>query len=157
MTLPPPMTEPAEPMLLRDVAATRALGMALARHVRPGDHIVLSGGLGAGKTTLVRGLIEGLGHAGEVPSPSFTLVQPYEHLVPPVWHADLYRLQSPDDVDELGFETIADGVLVVEWPEEGPAWLREGALWLTLTLAEDGARRLTAQVPPSWEARWPLR
>lgn len=97
---------------------SRALGRALARLVRAGDIITLSGPLGAGKTSIARGLIEGLGHSGEVPSPSFALVQPYEMLSPAVWHVDLYRIEHSDEMIELGLEAIGDeGVLLVEWPE----------------------------------------
>ena len=76
-------------MTLADEAATIAAGEALAKLLLPGDVIALTGDLGAGKTTLVRGLLQALGHDGEVPSPSFALVQPYEDVDPPVWHADL--------------------------------------------------------------------
>jgi tRNA threonylcarbamoyladenosine biosynthesis protein TsaE len=77
----------------------------------------LEGPLGAGKTTLVRGLLEALGHAGEVPSPSFAIVQPYEDLPLPLWHVDLYRISHPSELAELGLDSVLDdGVLVVEWP-----------------------------------------
>lgn len=144
-------------MILDGEDATRAFGAALAAVVRPGDVITLSGPLGAGKTSLARGLIAALGHDGEVPSPSFAIVQPYEALDPPVWHADLYRIEQPEELDEIGLDCAEEGLLLVEWPERaGPAaW--PGALRLVLELASNGARRLTADVPPSWEKRWPLR
>ena len=144
-------------MILADKAETRALGEALARVVRPGDVIGLSGDLGAGKTMLVRGLLAALGHRGDVPSPSFAIVQPYEGLDPPVWHADLYRIEHPSEIRELGFDSAGDCVLIVEWPERaGPAYWPQ-ALSLRLDFAADGARSLTAQVPPAWEGRWPPR
>jgi len=144
-------------VILADEKASRALGAALARHLRPGDVIALSGPLGAGKTSIARGLIAALGHEGEVPSPSFAIVQPYEMLVPPLWHADLYRLEHPDELLELGLDSILeDGVLIVEWPEQAGEGAFPGALRLTVHPEANG-RRLTADVPPSWEGRWPPR
>ena len=144
-------------MILADEAATQALGVALAAVLRAGDVIALSGPLGSGKTTLARALLKALGEEGEVPSPSFALVQPYETLDPPVWHADLYRIEDPSELAELGLdEILTEGALVVEWPERAPgAWPE--ALALSLELANGAARRLTATVPPPWEGRWPPR
>lgn len=144
--------------VLADEAATDTFGRRLAARLAPGDIVLLSGDLGAGKTALARGILAGLGHAGEVPSPTFTLVQSYE--LPgvrlPVWHVDLYRLDDPNEVEELGLdEILADGVLVIEWPERaGGRWPE--ALHLTLADTGEGSRRLTARVPPAWEARWPI-
>ena len=143
-------------MILEDEQATTAFGAALAAVVRAGDVITLMGPLGVGKTALARGLLEGLGHRGEVPSPSFAIVQPYEDLDPPVWHADLFRIDDRSELDELGLEAAEEGVLLVEWPERAGASAFPEALGLTLDFAEGGARRLTADVPPSWQARWPL-
>ena len=144
-------------MKLKDEAATLSVGRRLAKSLRTGDVITLSGKLSAGKTTLVRGLLDALGHRGEVPSPSFAIVQPYEELEPALWHVDLYRIESVTELEELGLEDIrADGVLIVEWPEHAPgAWPE--ALALSIKVAEDGSRALTAIVPPSWEDRWPLK
>ncbi|HET9354293.1 MAG TPA: tRNA (adenosine(37)-N6)-threonylcarbamoyltransferase complex ATPase subunit type 1 TsaE [Sphingomicrobium sp.] len=143
-------------MKFKDEAATLAFGRKLARQLKAGDVVTLSGALSAGKTTLVRGLLVALGHQGEVPSPSFAIVQPYEELEPPIWHVDLYRIENASDLDELGLEDIReDGVLIVEWPEHagGEAWPQ--ALALSLRVADDGSRALTAEVPSSWEGRWP--
>ena len=135
-----------------------ALGRKLSKALRVGDVITLSGPLSAGKTTLVRGLLRSLGHSGEVPSPSFAIVQPYENLKPPVWHVDLYRIDDPSDLAELGLEDIReDGVLIIEWPEHGDAAIWPDALALSLKVVEDGARALTAMVPTAWEDRWPLQ
>ena len=144
-------------MNLIDEQATEALGAAIAERLRPGDVITLSGPLGVGKTALARGLLAALGHAGEVPSPSFAIVQPYDEVEPPVWHVDLFRIDSLGELDELGLDAASDGVLLVEWPEKaGPsAWPQ--ALGLTLEFMEGGARRLTVKVPPSWQSRWPPR
>jgi tRNA threonylcarbamoyladenosine biosynthesis protein TsaE len=144
-------------MILADERATAALGAQLARMAFAGDVITLSGPLGVGKTAFARSFITTLGHGGEVPSPSFAIVQPYEDLSPPVWHVDLYRIEEAQEIDELGLDATSEGVLLVEWPERaGPgAW--PNALQLTLDFAGDGARRLTAGVPPAWEGRWPPR
>lgn len=134
-----------------------AAGERLAKLLRPGDIITLAGDLGAGKTTLVRGLLHGLGHDGEVPSPSFAIVQPYEDVTPPLWHVDLYRLEDQAELAELGLDSLGDGILVVEWPELAgvDAWPR--ALRLSLEILGPKRRRLTAVVPAAWEGRWPPR
>ena len=144
-------------MNLADEQATEALGAAIAERLRPGDVITLSGPLGVGKTALARGLLAALGHTGEVPSPSFAIVQPYDEVEPPIWHVDLFRIDGLGELEELGLDAATDGVLLVEWPEKaGPAaWPQ--ALGLTLDFAEGNARRLTAKVPPSWQLRWPPR
>jgi len=144
-------------MILADEQATEALGAALAGLLRPGDVIALSGPLGVGKTALARGLLAALGHGGEVPSPSFAIVQPYDELVPPIWHVDLFRIDDFGELDELGLDAAADGVLLVEWPEKAEPSPWPQALGLTLEFAEGGARRLTVKVPPSWQSRWPPR
>lgn len=142
-------------MILRSAEETAALGAVIARLARPGDVIALSGPLGVGKTVFARGFISALGHEGDVPSPSFALVQPYEDLELPVWHVDLYRIEGPDELDELGLDAATHAVLLVEWPERaGPdAW--PDALRLSLDVARDDDRILTAKVPPSWGDRWP--
>jgi tRNA threonylcarbamoyladenosine biosynthesis protein TsaE len=144
-------------MILEDEQATARLGAALAASAVPGDVITLSGPLGVGKTALARGFLAALGHQGEVPSPSFAIVQPYEDLNPPVWHVDLYRIENSSELEELGLDSAVDAVLLVEWPERaGPAaWT--GALRLSLDFGRNGERILTAEVPPSWEGRWPPR
>jgi tRNA threonylcarbamoyladenosine biosynthesis protein TsaE len=145
-------------MMLKNEKATLKLGRKLARLLRPGDVVTLSGDLAAGKTTLVRGLLEAMGHKGEVPSPSFALVQPYEALNPPVWHVDLYRIENASDLAELGLEDIRDdGVLIVEWPAHAGIDMWPEALALSLDVVDMGSRALTAEVPTSWEGRWPPR
>lgn len=137
--------------------ATLALGAALATRLSPGDVVALDGPLGAGKTTLARGLLEGLGFTGEVASPSFPIVIPYEEgLRVPVWHVDLYRIDDPEEAEELGLdEALGEAALVIEWAERlGPGrW--PDALALSLTDAAGGGRRLTWAAGPSWERRWP--
>ena len=142
-------------MILEDEEATARLGARLAAAARPGDVITLSGPLGVGKTALARGLITALGHEGDVPSPSFAIVQPYEQLRPPVWHVDLYRIEQVSEIAELGLDSAIEAVLLIEWPERAAEW-RE-ALALSLDFGQNGDRILTAKVPPSWEGRWPPR
>jgi tRNA threonylcarbamoyladenosine biosynthesis protein TsaE len=138
-----------------DEAATMRFGAALAAVAKAGDTITLSGPLGAGKTALARGFLAALGHEGEVPSPSFSIVQPYEDLEPPVWHVDLYRIEDRSEIEELGLDSAADAVLLVEWPGRAGDGAWPGALRLALDFGEKGDRILTAEVPPSWEDRWP--
>ena len=144
-------------MILADEDAMRAFGASLAGVLRPGDLILLDGPLGAGKTTLVRGLLEALGHDGAVPSPSFAIVQPYDDVVPPLWHADLYRIADPSELEELGLDSIlGDGVLVVEWPgHAGQGAWPATAFALSLEPLDDGRRALTATPGEGWEERWP--
>jgi tRNA threonylcarbamoyladenosine biosynthesis protein TsaE len=142
-------------MILPDEAATETLGRKLARKLRPGDVVTLSGPLGVGKTALARSIIRALGHLGEVPSPSFAIVQPYEKIDPPVWHVDLYRLEDAGEIDELGLDSTADAVLLVEWPERADRRAWPDAIGLALKFGQDGSRILTADVPPSWQDRWP--
>ncbi|KQM17294.1 tRNA threonylcarbamoyladenosine biosynthesis protein TsaE [Sphingomonas sp. Leaf24] len=146
-------------MHLPDAASAHALGARLAAVLRPGDVVALSGPLGAGKTSIARGLLAALGLEGEAPSPSFAIVQPYD---PPevrisVLHVDLYRIEDPEEALELGLdEARNDAALVVEWPERlgDDPW--PDGLWLTLAFDDAGGRRLTARVPEAWERRWPL-
>lgn len=127
---------------LPDLEATRALARRLATLLAPGDVVGLAGPLGAGKTTLARFVIEalaergGAGPVGEVPSPTFTLVQTYETGTVPVWHFDLYRLERPEDALELAIEeAFAAAISLIEWPE------RLGGLmpadWLEVLIERD--------------------
>jgi len=144
---------------LANPEAAEAWGVALAPLIRPGDAIALFGALGAGKTTLCRGILRGLGHGGDVASPTFPIVQAYAppDTRLPVWHVDLYRIEDPAELEEIGLdEARSDGVLLIEWPERLPR-LWPDTLRLNLAVASDGARALTSQVPPAWEARWPPR
>ena len=143
-------------MTLEDETATMAFGAALSRQAHAGDIITLSGPLGVGKTALARGFLGNLGHLDEVPSPSFAIVQPYEDIDPPVWHVDLYRIEEPSEIDELGLDSAVDAVLLVEWPDRAGPGCWTNALRLSLSFAPDGSRILTAEVPPAWGDRWPL-
>lgn len=132
---------------LADEAATERLGAALAARLRPRDVVALEGGLGAGKTTLARAILRAAAGDPEliVPSPTFTLVEIYETPGVSWWHFDLYRLEQPEQVFELGWEEArAEGVALVEWPERlGPLLPRDR---LTVRLAIDGeGRRATLE------------
>ena len=143
-------------MRLPSPEATEALGVRLAAQLRPGDVIALFGDLGAGKTTLTRGLLRGLGFRGDVASPTFPIVQPYDELRLPVWHLDLYRIEDEEEIVELGLDdALADGALLIEWPERLGERLWPHALRLVLRREGEGARALTAEVPPAWGGRWP--
>jgi len=144
-------------MILQAPADSLALGARLAALARPGDVIALSGPLGAGKTSIARGLLSALGLQVEAPSPSYAIVQPYEppEIRIPVLHVDLYRIEHPEEIEELGLdEARGDGLLVVEWPERIGETMWRDALWLTLVVMPDGARALTARVPEAWKERW---
>ena len=142
-------------MILDSEQATADLGRAIADKVAAGDVITLSGPLGVGKTALARAILQGLGHEGEVPSPTFAIVQPYDELDPPVWHVDLYRIEDAGEIDELGLDAAEEGLLLVEWPERAGEGAFGQALRLNLDFGAGGKRRLTADVPPSGEGRWP--
>ena len=145
-------------MILADEAATLALGAELAGHLTVGDVVTLSGPLGSGKTTLARGCIAALGYAGEVASPTFTVVQSYGPAETrlPLLHVDLYRLDHADEAEELGLDDArADHALLIEWPERLGARLWPDALRLAFEPCGPDARRLTAHVPAAWEGRWP--
>jgi len=126
---------------LADEAATLALGRALASAAPPAAVVALRGELGAGKTTLVRGLLRGLGYEGAVTSPTYTLMEPYEAGGHRVVHFDLYRLGDPEELEMLGAREELDGgaLALVEWPERGEGVLP--AADLVLALEHRGAGR----------------
>ncbi len=130
-------------LFLPDDAATAALGQRLAAALRPGDLILLEGDLGAGKTALARSIIRSL--VGDprldVPSPSFALVQPYLAAGRPVLHADLYRLVSAYEVDELGLFDAPDAIVLVEWPERAPDLAGRADVVVRLALPSGGQGR----------------
>jgi tRNA threonylcarbamoyladenosine biosynthesis protein TsaE len=143
---------------LAGAEATEAFGRRLAGRLRAGDVVALAGELGAGKTTLARGILAGLGHEGEVASPTFPIVIPYDGLAVPAWHVDLYRIEDQAELAELALdEALEDGALIVEWPERMGEALWPHSLRLTLRRQGENARALTAEVPAAWEGRWPPR
>lgn len=130
-------------LVIADEPAMIALGETIAETLTPGDWLAIDGPLGAGKTVLSKGILRGLGYAGEVASPSYALVHHYD---PPdvriaVSHADLYRLENSDELDELGLaEEQDDRVTLVEWAERGRAGYGFATQCLQITLQEDGTR-----------------
>ena len=128
---------------LPDEAATERLGASLAGRLKPRDVVALQGGLGVGKTTLARAILRAA--SGDpaliVPSPTFTLVEVYDTPVGVFWHFDLYRLEEPEQVFELGWEEArADGVALVEWAERLGTLLPRERLTVTLAMEGDGRR-----------------
>lgn len=148
---------------LADEAATATLGLRIAAVLRAGDVVALSGALGAGKTTLARAIIAALGHAGEVPSPSFAIIETYAPPATrlPLVHADFYRLDDPREVQELGLDDYRyDAAMIAEWPEHVGGFAHEaGCLAITLALAADngqaGARRAIVEAGSDWLGREP--
>jgi tRNA threonylcarbamoyladenosine biosynthesis protein TsaE len=139
-------------MILEDEAATARLGAAIARALKPGEAVCLSGPLGAGKSTLARALVRALTTPGEdVPSPTFTLVQFYDGAGLKIAHFDLYRLTDPDEAYEIGLdEALDEGAAVIEWPERLAGRLPPDRLDVEISV--DGAGR-TARLTPhgAWE------
>lgn len=141
------------------LAEAERIGAAIGAALRPGDVVLLSGDLGAGKTTLARAMLKARGLVGEAPSPTFAIVQPYAppEVDLPIAHVDLYRIEDEDELIEFGLDDyLYDGALLIEWPERlgSQGWAE--ALLLSISGSGD-ARALTAAVPTSWGSRWPLR
>lgn len=138
---------------LPDEAASLSLGQRLADLVRVGDVIALFGDLGAGKTTLARALIQAQTQPNQdVPSPTYTLVQTYEGRSAPIWHFDMYRLEAPEEVHELGFEETVDGVALIEWPEKMGTHLPRKRLEIWLS-SDDGGRIARLVDHDDWSTR----
>lgn len=135
---------------LKSYADTLALGARLARALQPGDTVFLSGGLGAGKTSLVRGVIQS--HLGDVdvPSPTYTLVQTYDWNDSELWHCDLYRLERPEEAYELGImDVMGDVILLIEWANKLGDLAPDDIL--SVDLAFDGEARVATI--EGWEGR----
>lgn len=141
---------------LLDLAAMDAFGTVIASRLQSGDVIALTGGLGAGKTTLSRAILRALGHEGEVPSPTFTIIETYDELDPPVVHADFYRLEDPDEMRQLGLDDYREGAaLIAEWPEHAGGFAHEpSCLSIRLETAKRG-RLAVVESGPAWLERMP--
>ena len=128
-------------------AETRALGEELSSSLRPGDVVVLEGELGAGKSELARGIARGLGVRETVTSPSFTILNVYESGRYPLYHFDWYRLESADELYELGMDEYlgGDGIAVVEWAERCPEAVPENTIRITLDVTGEESRRIQIQ------------
>lgn len=147
---------------LPGVASMADYGAAIARHLRAGDVVALTGGLGAGKTTLARAILAALGHSGEVPSPTFTIIETYDAppLRVPVVHADFYRLEHPSELAEIGLDDYRDGaVLLAEWPDHAGGFDHEpGCLSINLAPVSEsgeGGRIAIARGGADWVGRMP--
>ncbi len=125
---------------LADETATLALGQQLAQTLKPGMVVFLEGTLGAGKTTLTRGLLRAWGHAGAVKSPTYTLVEVYEFSHGEVYHFDLYRLGDPEELEYMGIRDYFSNssIAIVEWPARGKGVLPEADITITITVAGHG-------------------
>lgn len=135
---------------------TMNLGAAIAELTQPGDVIALKGPLGAGKTTFARGFIQHLlGANEEVVSPTFTLVQTYETPRAPVWHFDLYRIDNPNDVIELGLEDAqAEGISLIEWPERLGPYTPHAPLEIEISsVVGETARNVRLRGQANWRSR----
>lgn len=123
---------------LPSLDTTAALAQKLAPLLKAGDVIALHGGLGAGKTTFSRALISALmGAETEVPSPTYTILQTYDGPAFPIFHFDLYRIETPDEVFELGWDETVDGLSLIEWPDKAGSNLPKWRLDLTLNNTQE--------------------
>nr|WP_137678615.1 tRNA (adenosine(37)-N6)-threonylcarbamoyltransferase complex ATPase subunit type 1 TsaE [Parerythrobacter lutipelagi] len=142
---------------LPDLPAMEEFGQRIAAGLQAGDVVALSGGLGAGKTTLSRAMLAALGYQSEVPSPTFTIIETYDPpaVKLPVVHADFYRLQSPAEAEEIGLDDYRDGaVLLAEWPENAGGFSHEpGCLSVRLEIAGNGRIAIVEQ-GADWLTRW---
>ncbi len=145
-------------MALPDLAAMEAFGARIAAQLRAGDVVALTGDLGAGKTTLARAILQALGHEGEVPSPTFTIIETYDgpqmHI--PAVHADFYRLERPGEAEELGLDDYREGAaLIAEWPDKAGGFAQESqCLSIMLEFADDG-RLAIVEGGADWLGRMP--
>ncbi|MEM7663323.1 MAG: tRNA (adenosine(37)-N6)-threonylcarbamoyltransferase complex ATPase subunit type 1 TsaE [Pseudomonadota bacterium] len=138
---------------LPDETATLEIGAAIAPLLRVGDVVALHGGLGAGKTTLTRGVLQALCGEVEVPSPTYTLVQTYETPDFLLWHFDLYRLETPEDLQELAWDETADGVAIVEWPDRAGEQLPKWRLDIRFAMEETGRTVTLEPHGEDWQKR----
>ncbi|KHK91410.1 tRNA (adenosine(37)-N6)-threonylcarbamoyltransferase complex ATPase subunit type 1 TsaE [Novosphingobium malaysiense] len=143
---------------LPDLSAMDRLGRKIAAALQSGDVVALSGGLGAGKTTLARAIIAGLGHEGEVPSPSFSIVERYDPPAVrlPLVHADFYRLAHPLEAEEIGLDDYrANAAMIAEWPDHAGGFAHEpGCLSIALDVVGEG-RIAIVEGGSDWLGRMP--
>lgn len=132
-------------MLTHSPEETRAFGRRLAEQLRPGDVLLFYGNLGAGKSEMTRGIAEGLGVSGPVTSPSFTILNVYDDGRVPLYHFDWYRLESAEELYEMGMDEYlgGDGVAVVEWPTQCPEAIPDTHLAVTLIPVGESDREIT--------------
>jgi tRNA threonylcarbamoyladenosine biosynthesis protein TsaE len=138
-------------LMLASPADTEALGARIAAGLRLGTAVALEGDLGAGKTVLARAILRALGVEEDVPSPTFTLVQSYETPKLAVRHYDLYRIENPGEMGELGLEEALDeGAALIEWPERAPSYIPDDALHVRLEVTSENSRRAHISGPSRW-------
>ena len=123
-----------------DIGSLHQLGIALSKNLTPNSVIALDGDLGAGKTTLTQGIMKGLDYTGEVTSPTFSLVQEYHGGRLPTYHFDFYRIESPQELDHLGWDDYLerDALVIVEWASLYPDFLPPHTLSLHLQIQDPG-------------------
>ncbi len=139
---------------LPTLAATLQLAQKLAPLLKRGDVVAMMGPLGTGKTECARAILRALGVSGDVPSPTFTLLQTYDTKNFPVSHFDLYRIKDPTELDELGWDdAIADSLVLVEWPERAGNRLLANHLTLSFTINDKNDRHCTIEAPDAWAQR----
>ena len=131
-------------MITRSPEETRALGVWLAGRLHAGDVVILTGDLGAGKSELARGIARGLGIRGPVPSPTFTILNVYTEGNVPLYHFDFYRLNSPDEIYEMGMDEYigGDGIALIEWPDLCREVIPRDHLRVSLERKEDDTRQI---------------
>lgn len=131
-------------MIVQNQADTKQLAIALAK-TNPVGSLWLTGDLGAGKTTLTRYLLRALGHTGAVKSPTYTLVEPYHLHGRPIYHADLYRLNDPEELDFIGFFEYFDepnALIIIEWASRAQSILPQADMEIKITRREDDSREV---------------
>jgi tRNA threonylcarbamoyl adenosine modification protein YjeE len=138
-------------LVVQNLAETEQLAGRIAAQLRVGDAIALEGDLGAGKTTLARAVLRALGVEGEVPSPSFTLVQEYETRNLKIAHLDFYRVTRDSELDEVGLDdALATGAALIEWPERAPARIPADTLTIHIEVLGESERSMELAGPVRW-------
>jgi tRNA threonylcarbamoyl adenosine modification protein YjeE len=138
-------------LVAHSLADTENLARRIASGLRAGDTLALEGDLGAGKTTLARAILRELGVTGAIPSPSFALVQEYEAPALRVAHCDLYRIERPAELDELGLEeALSGGAAIIEWADRAPARIAQDALTIRIGILGESERSMQLSGPARW-------
>lgn len=141
---------------LQDEAATQRLAGIVAKHIKSGV-VYLIGDLGAGKTTFTRAWLQSLGHQGNVKSPTYTIVEPYEISTQPIYHFDLYRLQDPFELELIGIRDYLqqeNALLLIEWPQKGEPIVPNADFTLSLDTQSDGITRILTLISPQNNDTW---